>query len=141
MLKQLKDTTSRLARRLFGDEGQEGIATSVHEDADFTLQFGQLEVGSLHVRSGVWEFRYSTEFQAQLTKTDGVQPLVDFPDASKAYRSKELWPFFMARIPSISQPRVQEEIERQGLDQTSPVQLLRAFGERSIANPFLLIPA
>lgn len=125
----------------FRSEGQEDIGTSPAERALFTLQFEQLTIGSLGLRDGVWEFKYSPEFRAQIEPEDGVQPLVDFPDVTRVYRSSDLWPFFMARIPSVSQPRVLEEIERRGLDQTSASQLLRAFGERSIANPFRLRPA
>ena len=125
----------------FRGEGQEDIGTSQTEKALFTLLFEQLIVGTLELRDGVWVFKYSPEFEAQLDHEDSVRPLVDFPDVTKTYKSRDLWPFFMARIPSISQPRVLEEIQRQGLDQTSASQLLRAFGERSIANPFLLRPA
>lgn len=134
----LKDALRRL---LFRAEGQEKIGTSPREKASFTLQFGELEIGSLDLHDGTWEFKYSPAFQAQRTKDDAVQLLVDFPDAKKVYKSPDLWPFFMARIPSVSQPKVQQEIEQKGLDQHSAAQLLRAFGERSIANPFLLRPA
>ncbi len=134
MLKQVQDAV----RRLFRAEGQEGITTPPGETATFTLQFGDLEVGSLELRDGVWEFKYSRAFRDQLDDGESVHPLVDFPDSAKVYQSNELWPFFMARIPSVSQPRVLEEIERRGLDQTSASQLLQAFGERSIANPFRL---
>lgn len=125
----------------FRGEGQEGIVTSPSETALFVLQYEELTIGTLRLHDGVWEFKYAPEFQSQLGRDDGVQPLVDFPDAQRVYESSELWPFFMARIPSVSQPRVLEEIERLGLDQTSASQLLRAFGQRSIANPFVLKPA
>jgi hypothetical protein len=133
--------TARVVVRWFRGEGQEDIGTLPTESALFTLHFDQLTIGSLALRDGVWEFKYSPEFQRQVNLEGGVQPLVDFPNVEKAYQSRDLWPFFMARIPSVSQPRVLEEIERRGLDQHSASQLLRAFGERSIANPFLLRPA
>jgi len=125
-------------RRLFRDEGQEEVETSRSEKALFILRIGELEVGSLSLAGGTWEFRYAAAFTQQAEKLDGVQPLVDFPAVGKLYRSEQLWPFFMARIPSLSQPQVLEEIQRLGLDQRSAAQLLRAFGEHTIANPFEL---
>lgn len=129
---------ARVVAGWFRGEGQENMGTSPDERALFILQLDELTIGSLTLRDGVWEFEYSPEFRAQPSNEIGVQPLVDFPDVEKVYRSPDLWPFFLARIPSVSQPRVLEEIERRGLDQKSASQLLRAFGERSIANPFLL---
>jgi hypothetical protein len=129
---------STLKRLFFRAEGQEEIGTRPDERASFTLLFGELKVGSLDLRDGIWEFRYSPEFRAQVRTPGGLDPLVDFPDPDRVYRSDDLWPFFIARIPSVAQPQVLAEIQRRGLDQRSAPQLLRAFGERSIANPFLL---
>lgn len=128
-------------RQLFRSEGQEQVRTTDHEQAAFVLRYGSLEVGSLRLRGGEWEFEYSSPFRAQVKEPTGVQPLLEFPDIHRTYKSTELWPFFLARIPSAAQPQVREEIARQGLDATSAAQLLKAFGERSIANPFLLLAA
>lgn len=128
-------------RQLFRPEGQAQVATPDHEPATFILRYGNLEVGSLHLREGEWMFEYSPSFRDQLARPAGVQPLLEFPDVQRTYRSAELWPFFLARIPSAAQPQVQEEIDRRGLDATNAAQLLKAFGERSIANPFLLLAA
>lgn len=64
--------------------------------------------------------------------------LTEFPVAAGPFYSDVLWPFFMARIPSLAQPDVQDEIKRRGIDRSDSVQLLKAFGERTIANPFVL---
>ena len=127
-----------LKKLLFRAEGQEEIEAQPGERASFTLLFGKLEVGALKLHDGIWEFRYSQPFREQVSTDGGVSPLIDFPDPERTYSSDELWPFFVARIPSLSQPQVLAEVERRGLDQKSAPQLLRAFGERSIANPFLL---
>ena len=137
MIKATKKATKSLIRWLKA-EGQEGIETPQTEEATFRLDFGDLEVGTLELRAGVWEFRYSDTFRHQVGTEGGVRPLIDFPDVSKPYRSDELWPFFMARIPSPAQPRILAEITRRGIDRTSTLDLLRAFGEWSIANPFRL---
>jgi hypothetical protein len=138
MLRDAAQAAQRAVRHWFREEGQENIGTSSEEQATFVLQFGALVVGTLQLLEGHWEFNYSEAFRSQLAQGAGVQPLVEFPDVTRTYRSPELWPFFQARIPSVSQPRVLEEIERKGLDQRSAAELLKAFGERSIANPFLL---
>jgi HipA-like protein len=125
-------------RRIFlsyRTDGHQGIETPVHEDATFQLHYGDLPIGVLQLHEGWWIFRYSPEFIGQ----GDVQPLVDFPNVHKTYRSASLWPFFMARIPSLAQPQVRETIKQEGLDEHSDVQLLRRFGRRTIANPFVLL--
>jgi HipA-like protein len=133
ILDGLKDGIKSLWSRL-RDEGHEGITTPHHVHALFELSYDDLSVGILELNEGVWEFRYTPAFRDQ----SEVRPLVDFPDPSKVYRAHALWPFFMARIPSIAQPRVRDVIQQEGLDEHSDVQLLRRFGKRTIANPFVL---
>lgn len=129
MLKTIRSLLSR-----FRAEGQEEIETPEGISATFTLQFQELPVGTLRLDNGVWQFRYSPEFRKQ-TELD---PLVPFPDINRTYKSETLWPFFMARIPGLSQPEVREKIRAQGLDEHSAVDLLRLFGEKTISNPFVL---
>lgn len=59
---------------------------------------------------------------------------------AQAYTSEELYPFFIQRIPSLSQPKVKEVIEKEKIDQTNIVELLKKFGRLSINNPFKLDP-
>lgn len=129
LLEGIKNMWSRLR-----DEGHEGIATPNNVHAVFELTYDTLPVGQLELRDGVWEFRYSSAFRSQ----SEVRPLIDFPDKDRVYQNHTLWPFFMARIPSVAQPRVREVIEEEGLDEHSDVQLLARFGKRTIANPFIL---
>lgn len=117
------------------DEDHEGIKTPTHEEGTFVLEYAGLVIGYLTLQAGKWTFQYTPAFIAQ---TD-VQPLVDFPDPNKTYRSSELWPFFMARIPSVAQPEVLQTIKAEGLDEHSAVQLLRRFGRTTISNPFVLV--
>jgi HipA-like protein len=93
-------------------------------------------VGILRADSGVWVFRYSEDFRAQ----GEIKPIVNFPLTDREYRSRSLWPFFVLRIPSPHQPAVREFIEKQPGGKANEGQLLREFGERSIANPFRLVP-
>lgn len=130
MLKTLK-------RLLVGlrSEDHEGIVTPANEDATFHLRYGPLLVGTLQLHGGTWKFVYAEDFKRQ----SEVQPLIDFPDLEKQYDAHALWPFFMARIPSVSQPKVRELIAAEGLDEHSDVQLLRRFGKQTISNPFVLL--
>ena len=100
------------------------------------LYFRKLPVGSLICHEGVWSFTYTQQFKA---RSEEFYPIVGFRDLEKTYRSTTLWPFFLIRIPGLGQPEVQETIRREGLDATDEVALLRRFGERTLANPFVLI--
>jgi HipA-like protein len=128
----LKTIRTILAR--FRAEGHEEIQTPQDVTATFVLRYRDLVVGTLHLKKGIWHFRYSPEFQKQREMT----PLVAFPDVNKEYESASLWPFFMSRIPGTSQPEIKEVIRAEGLDEHSDVDLLRRFGTRTISNPFVL---
>ena len=102
--------------------------------AEFKLYFEDLLVGTLSVADSLWKFEYSSEFKKQ----DELRPLVDFPDVDKIYESKELWQFFVMRIPSPEQAEVEEILKREHIREDDAVSLLKRFGERTIANPFRL---
>src|SRR5688572_17913176 len=72
--------------------------------AEFKLFFEELLVGTLSVADALWKFEYSSDFKKQ----DELRPLVDFPDLDKIYESKELWQFFIMRIPSPERAEVEE---------------------------------
>lgn len=114
----------------------EGISKpSTQATALFNLRLGNLDVADLKLANGQWEFRYSEDFKLQTE----IRPLVGFPDTHRIYRSETLWPFFVLRVPSLSQPAVQDYIRRSNDTRVDEVTLLRKFGRRSIANPFELI--
>lgn len=116
-----------------------GLVEPMPEDATLvlTLSLGSLRVGTLRAEHGEWVFSYSPEFRSQTE----IKPIVDFPDTSREYRSKTLWPFFALRIPSPAQPAVQEYLNHLGVAKVDEGTLLKEFGRRSIANPFELVPA
>lgn len=80
-------------------EGQEAIFTPTGVNVDFNLTYRNLIVGVLRLRDGEWCFKYSEEFKQQTQ----IKPLTDFPDVNKVYASKELYPFFVERIPGMGQ--------------------------------------
>lgn len=105
------------------------------EKQHFTLYLEDLKVGELSCEKGVWTFRYCQEFK---DRSDEFFPIVGFPNLNKVYKSKSLWPFFLIRIPGLGQPAIREIIEEEHLDVNNEAQLLKRFGEKTIANPFIL---
>jgi HipA-like protein len=115
-------------------EGFESLKTPQNTLARFELSYKDLVIGYLTLNDGVWLFTYSPEFVNQKR----LMPMIDFPDVNKSYKSEELWPFFTSRIPSQSQPEVQNVIRRSNIDAGNEVSLLELFGKRTITNPYLL---
>lgn len=109
----------------------------IEEKLTLKVMLGDREVGTLSAAKGEWAFSYSEAFRQQ----SEIKPIVDFPDVKKQYRSRILWPFFALRIPSMEQPAVREFIHRQPEQKADEGILLKEFGERTIANPFRLVPA
>lgn len=101
----------------------------------FKLYLKELQVGELSCENGEWIFKYAPEF---IDQNDKYHLIVGFPDLHKEYRSEILWPFFQIRIPGLGQPAIREIIERENLDINNEVQLLKRFGKKTLANPFLL---
>jgi HipA-like protein len=101
-------------------------------DVVFHLKLDKLPVGNLRLENDQWVFAYAPEFRAQTE----IKPIVGFPAPEREYRSAELWPFFALRIPSLQQPVVQQFVQEQ--KEVDQVKLLEHFGQRSVANPFLL---
>jgi HipA-like protein len=106
-----------------------------NEEAKFVLKYGSIKVGTLVAKDGKWKFEYDSEFKHQ----DELKPIVDFPNINRKYESRDLWPFFLVRIPSPEQPQIDQLLQEENLNKDNPVQMLKRFGQRSIANPFELI--
>src|SRR5258707_124673 len=87
--------------------------------AQFKLFFEDLLIGTLSVADSHWKFEYSSEFK----KHDELRPLIDFPDVDKIYESKELWQFFVMRIPSPEQAEVEEILKREHIREDDAVSL------------------
>ena len=124
-------------RNLF--QKSKGETTDLHlpkeERQIFALHIGNVPVGELVCQDGEWIFTYTRQFKE---RSDEFYPIVGFSDLEKVYRSDKLWPFFLVRIPGLGQPEVQETIRRENLDATNEAELLRRFGKRTLANPFVL---
>jgi len=118
-------------------EGAQEIQTPQNLSIIFELKYKELMIGFLKLHDEVWTYEYSEDFKLQ----HDIQPLTDFPDMNKVYKSKDLLPYFLQRIPSLSQPKVKEVIKKEKIDTSSDVELLKRFGRKSITNPFKLQPA
>lgn len=101
--------------------------------AEFHLKYRDKHIATLSRDGHEWWFRYCDDYP--------LRPLVGFPDTKKAYHSRDLWPFFVLRLPSMKQAEVREILEREKIDPADEVLLLRRFGRRTIANQFELIDA
>ncbi len=106
------------------------------ESTKFTLKIDDLVIACVDCTNGIWAFKYSEEFKKQ---SDKYYNIIGFPDLKKTYTSTVLWPFFRIRIPGLGQPAIQEILEKENIDKTNEAALLRRFGYRTIANPYILI--
>jgi HipA-like protein len=126
----------KFIHKIWKSEGQEDIATPANQNAEFVLMYKELSIGVLSIKEGEWKFSYTDEFRQQKE----IAPLIDFPSTGKEYRSSRLWPFFSYRIPGLNQPKVQEIMRAEHI-QNNEVALLKKFGTISVYNPFLLKPS
>lgn len=109
--------------------------TSPGEDGDFCLRYKDTSVGSLSFKDGMWTFRYADDFEKL-----GLRTITEFPDVTKTYKSSELWPFFLMRIPSLRQTDIRNIVASEKIDEHDEAKLLRRFGRKTVANPFELVP-
>jgi HipA-like protein len=116
--------------------GMARTKTQAQSREKFELGYKELEIGTLTFNDGEWVFKYSDEFKNQTE----IQPMIDFPDTNKTYRSDELWPFFLSRIPGLSQPAVKELLRKEKINEDDEAALLKRFGKTSITSPFTLVP-
>lgn len=95
-----------------------------------------LEIGTLQYLDGKWKFQYSNAFKNQAK----FRRLVGFSDLNKIYESEVLWPFFKIRIPGLKPPLVEKILEKEKIDKSDEVSLLKRFGRINISNPYVLDP-
>jgi len=116
--------------------GMARTKTQAQSHEKFELGYKELEIGTLTFKDDEWVFKYSDEFKSQTE----IQAMIDFPDTNKTYRSDELWPFFLSRIPGLSQPAVKELLRKEKINEDDEAALLKRFGKTSITSPFTLVP-
>lgn len=124
----------KIAKALWHTEGMENRVTPDDMQVQFVLSYSKLIIGNLSVSQGRWTFEYSEDFKKQ----GEILPLSNFPNKELVYTSKELWPFFASRIPSVAQLERKAKITLSELSDRNEVNLLRRYGHRTITNPYTL---
>lgn len=109
----------------------ESIESLNKKDTVFELKYKKLLIGTLtyDYTFEEWVFAYSEAFKNQ-TKID---TLLLFPDSDKTYKSKELWTFFLSRIPDNTS---KVKINKEKTSNIGLIELLKSYGQRTITNPF-----
>lgn len=126
-----------IIKYLWKVDGMEFTDSPSGSKGTFHLVYGNLLIGILMYDGEIWSFKYSDEFK----KNTRVNLIIDFPDLEKEYASKDLWPFFATRIPSLNQPYHLKKIQKANIKKNDSVELLKLFGSETITNPFRLTPA
>lgn len=124
----------KIKKLIWKTEGQEDLFTPKNSEEGFKLLLGDLEVGTLSLKNGIWTFKYSDEFKKQ----NKIKPIPDFPNIDKVYTSEDLYPFFIQRIPGLGQQKVKETLRKEKIDEHNEAALLKRFGRLTITNPFEL---
>ena len=131
MLKKIKSWFSK------DQDDERVVLVPKSKKAKFSLLVDGIVVGYLSANDGEWYFNYSEEFKKQ----NDYKLITGFSEIGKVYKSEELWPFFQIRIPGLKQPAVMETLEKEKIDKDDEVQLLKRFGQKTIANPYELVIA
>lgn len=87
----------------------------------------QYIVGELS-KNGKYEFKYSKEVHDAIK--EGFTPLIPFTDIYKEYSSAELFPVFSSRLPDRKRKDMDKILEKYGMNEYDPYQLLKKSGAR-----------
>jgi HipA-like protein len=115
--------------------GWQPSTANPQQSASFMLMYNDRHIGTLRLKAGEWSFAYSAEFKER----PNLRTITEFPMVDKVYRSKELWPFFAMRVPSLRQAGIKRIIELEHINEDDEAALLRRFGRKTVANPFELV--
>lgn len=130
MLKSLKKI---FANTSLNNTNEKFILSNNKEEHIFVLKYNNHLIGTLKYVDNEWSFYYSDWFKNQ----NEFRHLLEFPNKDKEYKTRELWPFFSNRIPSIKQPKMQVYLEKNS-NKVNTVDLLEKFGTYSVNNPYKL---
>jgi len=130
MLKSIKKI---FANTSLNNSNEKFILGNIKEEHVFVLKYNNHLIGTLKFVDKEWSFYYSDWFKNQ----NEFRHLLEFPNKEKVYKTKELWPFFSNRIPSIKQPKMQVYLEKNA-NKVNTVDLLDKFGTYSVNNPYKL---
>jgi HipA-like protein len=92
----------------------------------------RIHVGTLTYEDDLWVFRYTDAFAAQ----DDIPPISAFPDKTKSYRSRQLWPFFHVRVPPQERDDVREAMQERGIQSSDTFGILAVLGGKTPTSPY-----
>ncbi|MEX1191906.1 MAG: HipA N-terminal domain-containing protein [Brumimicrobium sp.] len=129
MVKTIKNIFKKNKGSKFNYE--KDIKSLSNDNAVFELKYKNLLIGTLEFKfkEQEWHFEYSAEFKSQ----NKIAPILSFPDTNKVYSGKELWSFFSSRIPD--NVGESSEIKEKNAN-SSLIDLLKSYGQKTITNPF-----
>ena len=119
-----------IIKRYLYPTGVESNLNPQGEKVVFKLIINQITIGELSIENDLWHFKYCDEFKNQ----NIYKPLTEFPDINKEYKSNELWPFFLSRIPGANNVNI---INKDHKD-FDLVDLLKHYGSKTTTNPYKL---
>lgn len=119
---------TKIFKLFWHDSEKTNLAAIEGSHGKFDLTLGKLLVGVLTYANEEWTFAYSDDFKKQKE----YSPLMNFPNVEKTYKSSQLWPFFVSRLPGNSQLKETNESEK------DIISLLKKYGKHVITNPFVL---
>ena len=96
------------------------------------LDGARVWVGTLSREAGEYVFEYSDEFR----RRRDLPSLPAFPDKDKQYRSADLFPFFLARLPPIGRPDVERFVAEHHIDPKDTLRMLSVLGRKTITSPY-----
>jgi HipA-like protein len=100
------------------------------------MKSDRVEIGVLAKEGPEFVFKYAESF---LQRTD-LPSLSAFPDRTREYRSRHLWPFFAVRLPPLDREDIAEIVRAQALDPADPMALLAVLGRKTVTSPYELRP-
>jgi HipA-like protein len=124
----LRKLTSVGLPSLAGQKPQEAQQLRVYVDVEHRRH----HVGTLTYEGEFWVFRYAEPFVAQAE----IPPISAFPDKTKSYRSRHLWPFFHVRVPPQDRDDVRDALQERGIRSSDTFGILAVLGGRTPTSPY-----
>jgi HipA-like protein len=138
MPRGILDKIRRVMAELTGLGGDEHARPASEGSSDRELRLylplagERVWVGTLGRDGDEYTFRYSEAFR----RRRDLPSLPAFPDMTKEYRSPDLFPFFLARLPPIGRPDVERFVAEHHIDPADTLRLLSVLGRKTITSPY-----
>ncbi len=99
------------------------------------------KIGTLYRENNIYKFNYITP-ELNDAKKEGFKYFPGFEDLTKAYKSKNLFPNILTRLPNVTRPDYLEILNRYNLEKDSDnFEILKATRGRTITDNYEFVPA